>query len=99
MKLTTKIIKNLIREVLSEERAVQYETPKDVALTIADAITYGEEIEETQDALQAAQVFARDHAQESIEGYPKLTYQNVVNKISELLQELELLNNKNNEPT
>ncbi len=46
MKLTTKIIKNLIREVLSEGRAVQYETGKDIALTIADAITYGDEIEE-----------------------------------------------------
>tara|TARA_Y100000385_G_C12750405_1_gene490657 strand:- start:169 stop:450 length:282 start_codon:yes stop_codon:yes gene_type:complete len=87
MKLTIKIIKNLIREVLSEGRAVQYETGKDIALTIADAITYGDEIDETPEDLRAAQAFARERAQESIEGHPELTYQNVVDRISPLLQD------------
>lgn len=93
MKLTTKIIKNLIREVLAEGRAVEFEGGKDVALTIADAITYGDDIEETPENLRAAQAFAREHAKESIEGHTGLTYQDVVEKISELLQ------NENNEPT
>ncbi len=87
MKLTTKIIKNLIREVLSEGRAVQYETGKDIALTIADAITYGDEIEEEDEDLRAAQAFAREHARDSIEGHPELTYQDVVDRISPLLQD------------
>ena len=93
MKLTTKIIKNLIREVLSEGRAVQYETGKDIALTIADAITYGDEIEEEDEDLRAAQAFAREHARDSIEGHPELTYQDVVDRISPLLQD------GNDEPT
>ena len=59
MKLTIKIIKNLIREVLSVGRAVQYETGKDIALTIADAITYGDEIEEEDEDLRAAQTPSR----------------------------------------
>ena len=87
MKLTTKIIKNLIREVLSEGRAVQYETGKDIALTIADAITYGDEIEEEDEDLRAAQAFAREHARDSIEGHPELTYQDVVDRIIPLLQD------------
>ena len=87
MKLTIKIIKNLIREVLSEGRAVQYETGKDIALTIADAITYGDEIEEEDEDLRAAQAFAREHARDSIEGHPELTYQDVVDRIIPLLQD------------
>ena len=55
-------------------------------MTIADAITYGDEIEEEDEDLRAAQAFAREHAQDSIEGHPELTYQNVVDRINPLLQ-------------
>jgi hypothetical protein len=72
MKLTTKIIKNLIREVLAEGRAVEFEGGKDVALTIADAIVYGDEIDEEVEDLRAAQAFAREHAKESIEEHQKV---------------------------
>lgn len=93
MKLTTKIIKNLIREVIAETRTVEFEGGKDVALTIADAIVYGDEIDEEVEDLRAAQAFAREHAKESIEEHPELTYQDVVDRISPLLQD------ENNEPT
>jgi hypothetical protein len=87
MKLTISMIKNLVREVLAEGSLPQYETGKDIALTIADAITYGDEIEEEDEDLRAAQAFAREHARDSIEGHPELTYQDVVDRISPLLQD------------
>ena len=95
MNITKRQLRKIISETIqqNEGRKVVIETGKDIALTIADAITDNEidEIDETLEDLQAALGFSIMKGMEYVdnEDYPGLTYTDVVYVIKNIINDLK----------